>query len=94
MELDFGFAQPAQTGHVPIFDPRRKQARRQILAIELRIVTGTRHSSHIDQSSDTVGLQYPDEFFDRASGMPDRANRKREWRLVFHLLLLGYRFLG
>lgn len=67
-----GPAQPPKRRMMHVGDPRRTQRSREILAIELRIVSGPRHSSHIDDPCDAVRAQQPDKLGDGTRGVADR----------------------
>jgi hypothetical protein len=56
--------QPAQAGHVLVGDPGRGQRFRQNVAIELRVVTGTRHRPHIDHARHRMSAKQVDKFLD------------------------------
>lgn len=65
-------AQPAQRRAMHVGNPRRTQRLRQILTIELRIVSGPRHRPHINDSCDSMRPQKTDKLGDGTRGMADR----------------------
>ena len=68
--------QAAQPGHVSVVDLRAVQSRRQLVAIELGIVSRARDRPHVDDALDAVRLEEAEEFVDRARGMPDREDHQ------------------
>ena len=60
-------SQPAQGLHVPVGNPSAAEPDGQRVAVELRVVTGTRNRADVDQLLDVVGFQNVDEFVERVS---------------------------
>lgn len=69
--------QATQARHVSVMDPSAAQSRRQLVAIELRVMSRSRDGTHVDHSADPVCLEQPDELFNRPSRVPDRQDDQR-----------------
>jgi hypothetical protein len=58
-------------------NPRAPERRRQLAAVELRVVTRARDGAHVDQALHSVGGEQTEELDNRSGRMPDRQDYAR-----------------
>jgi len=79
-----GLAQASQTRHVLIGYARRLEARRQVGAVELRVMARPWDGANVDEPADAVRLKNCDEFFNGTSrvsdGVEDHPPIRRQYR--------------
>ena len=66
--------QAAERGQENIFDILCLQRTAKRIAVELRVVTRTRHRADVGKAGDAIDVQQRDEFFYGQGRMPDREN--------------------
>jgi desulfoferrodoxin (superoxide reductase-like protein) len=69
--------QAAQSRHVPVVNPSAVERRRQLVSIELGIVSRPRNPAHVDDSLNAVRLEKADEVLYRPRRVTDREDDKR-----------------
>jgi len=80
-----GMPKAAQSRHVPVVKPSGMQAGRQLVPVELRIVSRTWDRAHIDEPFDLVCFEETDELGHRTRRVPYRHyNHGFRWYAVFH----------
>ena len=72
-----GTPQAAQSRQVPVVNPSAVESRRQLVSIELRIVSRPRDRAHVDDSLDAVRFQKMDEVLYRPCRVTDREDDAR-----------------
>jgi hypothetical protein len=65
-------AQASELSQVHVADPRGPQLCAQGLLVELRVVSGTRDTAHINDTLYSMCSQKVEKDFPRARGMPNR----------------------
>ena len=69
-------AQPAKPCYVLVVNSGAMKCWRQLIAIELRIVPGSRNRSDINDTLYAVSFKESHEYLDRARGVPDREHHR------------------
>ena len=67
-------AQTAERGQGNVVDILRFQRMGQRVAVELRVMTRTRHGADVSDAFNAIGVQQGDELFYRQGRMPDGEN--------------------